>query len=52
MDLDASTGSGDISAPSSGAMQYSKDHHHVQAQLNGGGPEVRAATGSGDIRID
>ncbi|MGB6302886.1 MAG: DUF4097 family beta strand repeat-containing protein [Acidobacteriaceae bacterium] len=52
MDLDASTGSGDISAPSSIAMQSSKDHHHVHAQLNGGGPEVRAATGSGDIRID
>ncbi len=52
MDLDASTGSGNISALSSVAAQSSKDHHHLHAQLNGGGPEVRAATGSGDIRID
>jgi DUF4097 and DUF4098 domain-containing protein YvlB len=52
MDLDASTGSGNISAPSSVAVQSSKDHHHLRTQLNGGGPEVRAATGSGDIRID
>ncbi len=52
MDLDASTGSGNISAPSSKAMQSSKDHHHLRTQLNGGGAEVRAATGSGDIRID
>ena len=52
MNLDASTGSGNISAPSSIATQTSKDHQHLRAPLNGGGPEVRAATGSGDIRID
>ena len=57
MDIDASTGSGAISAlsapsPSSLAMQSSRDQHHLRAQLNGGGPEVRAETGSGDIRID
>jgi beta-lactamase regulating signal transducer with metallopeptidase domain len=51
MNLDASTGSGDISAPSA-TMQSSKDHHHLHTQLNGGGPEVHAATGSGDIRIN
>lgn len=52
MDLDASTGSGNISAPSSIAMQSSRDHHHLRIQLNGGGPEVRTETGSGDIRIN
>ena len=52
MDLDASTGSGQISSNSGMAMQSSEDHHHVMAQLNGGGPEVRIQTGSGDIRVN
>lgn len=52
MDLDASTGSGSISTQDSTAMQGSKDHHHLHTQLNGGGPEVRAETGSGDIRVE
>lgn len=52
MDLDASTGSGSISTPSSTATQSPKDHHHIRTQLNGGGPEVRVQTGSGDIHID
>ncbi|HEV2134438.1 MAG TPA: DUF4097 family beta strand repeat-containing protein [Terracidiphilus sp.] len=51
MDLDASTGSGSISTQNSTAMQDSKDHHHLHTQLNGGGPEVKAETGSGDIRV-
>jgi beta-lactamase regulating signal transducer with metallopeptidase domain len=51
MDLDASTGSGSISTQDSTAMQSSHDHHHLHTQLNGGGPEVRAETGSGDIRV-
>lgn len=52
MDLDASTGSGSISANSSMNTQSSGDHHHLHTQLNGGGPEVRVETGSGDIHID
>jgi beta-lactamase regulating signal transducer with metallopeptidase domain len=51
MSLDASVGSGRISTDSAMAMQTSADHHHVTGQLNGGGPEVRIETGSGDIRI-
>jgi beta-lactamase regulating signal transducer with metallopeptidase domain len=51
MDLDASTGSGSISthAPT---MQTAADKHHMHVQLNGGGPEVRVATGTGSIRVD
>jgi DUF4097 and DUF4098 domain-containing protein YvlB len=51
MDLDASAGSGSISthAPT---MQTAADKHHMHVQLNGGGPEVRVATGSGSIRVD
>ncbi|HEX5233972.1 MAG TPA: M56 family metallopeptidase [Silvibacterium sp.] len=53
MDLDASTASGSISTISATAMQSSADHHHhLHTQLNGGGPEVRIETGSGDIRVD
>lgn len=52
MDLDASTGSGSISTPQSTGTQGPGDHHHIHTQLNGGGPEVRVETGSGDIRID
>ncbi|HEV2326702.1 MAG TPA: M56 family metallopeptidase [Terracidiphilus sp.] len=52
MDLDASTGSGSISTTPSITTQGPKDHHHIHTQLNGGGPEVRVETGSGDIRID
>jgi beta-lactamase regulating signal transducer with metallopeptidase domain len=49
--LDASAGSGSISAQAT-MMQTSADKHHMHVQLNGGGPEVRVQTGSGDIRID
>jgi beta-lactamase regulating signal transducer with metallopeptidase domain len=61
MNLDASTGSGKISAGprvSSGysldptMFQGSEDHHRYRAQLNGGGPEVRVESGSGNIRVD
>ncbi len=51
MNLDASTGSGQISTNPPIAMHSPEDHHHVHTQLNGGGPEVRLETGSGDIRI-
>jgi len=51
IDLDASVGSGSISTKAA-TMQTSSDKHHVHAQLNGGGPEVRVSTGSGSIRVD
>lgn len=54
MNLDAFTGSGHIDTNQAGTMQTSsdQDHHHVHMQLNGGGPEVRVQTGSGEIRVD
>ncbi len=51
MDLDASAGSGSISTKAA-TTQTSMDKHHLHAQLNGGGPEVRVQTGSGSIRVD
>jgi len=52
MNLDASTGSGHIASNQSSAMEISADHHHLQLKLNGGGPEVKVETGSGDIHVD
>ena len=49
--LDASAGSGSISTHAA-TMQSAADKHHLHAQLNGGGPEVRVQTGSGSIRVD
>jgi beta-lactamase regulating signal transducer with metallopeptidase domain len=49
--LDASVGSGSISASQPMATQASNDKHHVHAQINGGGPEVRVETGSGSIHV-
>jgi len=51
VDLDASTGSGKISTDQPMAMQTSSDKHRVHGQINGGGPEVRVETGSGDVHI-
>jgi beta-lactamase regulating signal transducer with metallopeptidase domain len=51
MNLDASTGSGTISTVNAMTMQTSSDRRHVRGQLNGGGPEVRVETGSGDVKI-
>ncbi len=52
MTLDASAGSGKISTGQQSVTQTSTDKHHMHAQLNGGGPEVRVETGSGSIRVD
>ncbi len=49
--LDASTGSGSISTDHPMALQVSSDRHHMRGPLNGGGPDVRIETGSGDITI-
>ena len=49
--LDASTGSGSVTSDSEMMVQGSLDHQHIKGNLNGGGPLVRAETGSGDIRV-
>lgn len=51
MTLDASTGSGSISTGQPALTQSSMDKHHLHAQLNGGGPEVRVDTGSGSVHV-
>jgi hypothetical protein len=49
--LDASTGSGDVHSDPPLTTHGSLERHHVQGDVNGGGPTVRVETGSGDIRI-
>jgi hypothetical protein len=49
--LDASTGSGSVHTDQEMTVQGSFDKHHITGKVNGGGPTVRAETGSGDIRI-
>lgn len=49
--LDASTGSGSVHSDPPLTTHGSLERHHVQGDINGGGPTVRVSTGSGDIRI-
>ncbi|NYF80187.1 DUF4097 family beta strand repeat-containing protein [Granulicella arctica] len=49
--LDASTGSGDVHVEQPITMQGSLTKHHINGTVNGGGPTLRAETGSGDIEI-
>ena len=49
--LNAETGSGTIHTDRAILMQGSLNHHHVTGTINGGGPTVRATTGSGSITI-
>jgi DUF4097 and DUF4098 domain-containing protein YvlB len=49
--LDADTGSGSINVQQPITMQGSLNRHHVAGVVNGGGPTIRANTGSGDIQI-
>jgi hypothetical protein len=49
--LDASTGSGTVHTDAEMTVQGSFDRHHITGKVHGGGPTVRAETGSGDIRI-
>jgi len=49
--LDASTGSGSVTTDHEMLVKGSLDHHHITGNLNGGGPTVRAQTGSGDIHV-
>jgi hypothetical protein len=50
--LDASTGSGSVRVDQPIMMQGSLNRHHVSGSVNGGGPSINAATGSGDITIN
>jgi len=49
--LNASTGSGTVHTSQPITMQGSLDRHHISGSVNGGGPTLRAETGSGDIEI-
>jgi hypothetical protein len=49
--VNAGTGSGSIHVDQPMVMQGSMNRHHVTATVNGGGPTLRANTGSGDITI-
>jgi hypothetical protein len=51
--LDAETGSGSVKSdpPLTITTHGSIDKHHVSGTVNGGGPTIKAETGSGDIHI-
>ncbi|MGD0368013.1 MAG: DUF4097 family beta strand repeat-containing protein, partial [Acidobacteriaceae bacterium] len=49
--LDASTGSGTVHSDPPITTHGALERHHIQGDVNGGGPTVRVETGSGDIRI-
>lgn len=49
--LNAGTGSGSIHTAQPITMQGEINRHHVEGTVNGGGPTIRANTGSGDIDI-
>ncbi len=49
--LDATTGSGTVHTDQPLTLVGSLDKHHVRGTVNGGGPTLRAGTGSGDIEI-
>jgi beta-lactamase regulating signal transducer with metallopeptidase domain len=49
--LDAFTDSGSVTTDHEMLVKGSLDHHHITGNLSGGGPTVRAQTGSGDIHV-
>jgi DUF4097 and DUF4098 domain-containing protein YvlB len=51
--LDAETGSGSVKSepPLTITTHGTIDKHHVQGTVNGGGPTIKAETGSGSINI-
>lgn len=49
--LDADTGSGSVHLEQPITMQGKINPHHINGTVNGGGPEMRVQTGSGDITI-
>jgi hypothetical protein len=50
--LNASTGSGTVHVDQPIVMQGSLNRHQVSGTVNGGGPALRASTGSGSITIN
>lgn len=50
--VDASTGSGGIDVDRAIVMQGSANKHHLSGAVGGGGPTLRASTGSGSITIE
>ena len=50
--LDASSASGDVHSSLPLASQNNNGKHSLQGQVNGGGPDVRVQTASGDIHVD
>ena len=50
--FDASTGSGSIHVDQPILMQGTLNRHHVSGTVNGGGPAVRASTGSGSVTVN
>jgi hypothetical protein len=49
--LVADTGSGSVNVAQPISMQGNLNRHHISGAVNGGGPTIRANTGSGDISI-
>lgn len=49
--LVADTGSGSVNVAQPISMQGTLNRHHISGTVNGGGPTIRANTGSGDISI-
>jgi len=49
--LDAETGSGTVKSDLPLTIRGSMDKHHIVGTVNGGGPTIKAETGSGDIHI-
>lgn len=49
--LNAETGSGSVHVDQPLTMQGSINKHHIMGTVNGGGPTIKAETGSGDITI-
>jgi hypothetical protein len=49
--LDAVTGSGSVKTDLPLTMRGSMDKHHISGTVNGGGPTIKAETGSGDVHI-
>ncbi|MDP9039555.1 MAG: DUF4097 domain-containing protein [Acidobacteriota bacterium] len=50
--LNASTGSGGVTVDRPIVMEGSLNKHHVTGAVNGGGPTVRASTGSGAVSVE
>lgn len=51
LNLAASTGSGTVHTDIPELRSSSEDHHNLDGAVNGGGPELKLHTGSGDIEV-